>query len=278
MSEYSDHFKKLSALLSTYLRQYFHLTFCVLLLTAYSYKSHTQDINWTYCIWASLVTFLLYNYYQLINVRRNNLSLVFKHNFPVYAIIIISFTLGIALIWNNFIKLALFSVALLTTYLYFKVDEHDGKSGRDYRIFKPVAIGIVYSIITLMIPSQDFGLTISESLLVSAGRMSFIMALSLIFDICDVRENEAIKNPTLTETIGIKKTKLTITFLLFIASLIETMAVWSFLIDLHTYLAMMITLFMTLILGIKANQQRPIWYSLLLTDSMMMAPYIISFI
>ena len=206
------------------------------------------------------------------------MSLVFKHNFPVYAIIIISFTLGIALIWNNFIKLALFSVALLTTYLYFKVDEHDGKSGRDYRIFKPVAIGIVYSIITLMIPSQDFGLTISESLLVSAGRMSFIMALSLIFDICDVRENEAIKNPTLTETIGIKKTKLTITFLLFIASLIETMAVWSFLIDLHTYLAMMITLFMTLILGIKANQQRPIWYSLLLTDSMMMAPYIISFI
>ena len=278
MSEYSDHFKKLSALLSTYLRQYFHLTFCVLLLTAYTYRSHTQDIDWTYCIWASLVTFLLYNYYHLINVRSKNLRLDFKRNYPVYAIIVISFILGIALIWNNFIKLASFSVALLTTYFYFKVNEPDGKSGRDHHIFKPLAIGIVYSIITLMIPSQDFGLTLSESLFVSAGRMSFIMALSLIFDICDVRENESINHPTLTETIGIKKTKILITFLLFVASAIETMAVWSFLIGFHTHPALMITLFMTLILGVNANHQKPKWYSLFLTDSMMMAPYIISFI
>ncbi|MBK7636583.1 MAG: hypothetical protein IPJ13_21680 [Saprospiraceae bacterium] len=73
--------------------------------------------------------------------------------------------------------------------------------------------------------------------------------------------------------IGIKKTKVVISVLIFITFIIETIAVLSFLTEIKSCVAMMVTLFITFILSIMAHRYRPFWFSLLLTDSMMVLPY-----
>lgn len=190
-------------------------------------------------------------------------------------LIILTGVIGVLLMYDDLQKLSSMFLALFITYFYFKKHPAGERSGRDYYLYKSTAIGIVYAILTLFIPAQDVGLSVSESLLLAVGRMSFIMALSLIFDICDIRENTDVHYPTFPEMFGIKKTKMIISALIFMSFIIETVAVWSFLTEIKSYIALMITLFLTFILSIMAHRYRPFWYSLLLTDSMMMVPYCI---
>lgn len=264
-----------SKLFSVYLHQSYHLTLCIFFLTAYTYRSFTHDVDWKYCIWVSLVTFLLYNYYPLVNIKLKDFGHFFMRNLPLFLLIILSGIMGTLLMYDDLMKLSSLSVALVITYFYFKKHPSGEWSGRDHYLYKPVAIGFVYAILTLFIPAQDVGLSVSESLLLAVGRMSFIMALALIFDICDIRENTDVHYPTFPEMFGIKKTKMIISVLIFMSFIIETIAVWSFLTEIKSYVALMITLFLTFILSIMAHRYRPFWYSLLLTDSMMMVPYCI---
>ncbi len=272
MSE-SNKQHKFSKFFSAYLHQSYYLSLCIFFLTAYTYRSFTHDVDWRYCIWVSLVTFLLYNYYPLLNIKLKDFGHFFIRNSPLFLIIILSGVMGTLLMYDDLMKLTSFCLALLITYFYFKKHAPEERSGRDHYLYKPVAIGIVYAFLTMFIPAQDVGLSLGESLLLAVGRMSFVMALALIFAICDIRENADIHQPTLPEMIGIKKTKVVISVLIFITFIIETIAVLSFLTEIKSCVAMMVTLFITFILSIMAHRYRPFWFSLLLTDSMMVLPY-----
>lgn len=265
-----------SQYLSNYLRFYYHLAICVFFLTANTYSSMAVGIQWQYCIWVSLVTFLVYNYHPLVNLSVDEFKKTFNSYFPIYFLIGTSGLAGFFLINNHFSKILSFGTALLLTVIYFKTNSMYSQAGRDHFVLKPVLIGVVYTIITFIIPSHSAGLSLMEMAVLSIGKLTFIMALSLIFDICDMRENLYTHYPTLPEKIGIKRTKHIVYLLLLVSALIEFFGVISFLIEIKSSVAMMITIFLSALITFFAKQNSPNWYSLFLTDSMMLLPYLLS--
>lgn len=258
-----------------YLAQYFHLTLCIFLLTTYTYESFSTEVDWTYVVWIALGTFLVYNYHPIINVPLKEFTAFFKKNLPLYILVIISGVLGLFIILGDLLKLLAGFIASVSTYIYFKAHIIKGRSGREIYYLKPFLIGIVYGMMTMFVPAQDAGLDFMESVILTIGRITFISALALIFDICDISEDIENHFSTLPEKIGTKLTKSIIAGLLIISFFTESWAIINFITELEGYVGMIFTLIMSLAIARYAHRQRPIWYSLFMTDSMMLLPYVI---
>ena len=265
-------------ILFNYLNHYYHLSLCICLLTAVTFHYAGSNPDWKYSVWTGLATFLLYNYHSVLTLNKKELLSLVRTNIPFISLFILSGLVGLILLPHRLVAFGFFVSALIICILYFRRGIVNNKAGRDHYLLKPLMIGVVFGILTALMPYLQSGYSIYESILLTIGRVVFILVLAIIFDIGQVSEYEPTTEPTLPQKIGIVKTKIIAIFLLMIAAIIEGYGAWIFLLEFSVYMSFVIAWFFTFLLIIFAGPQKKKWYYLLLVDGMMLIPYFLAHI
>ncbi|MBK8346878.1 MAG: UbiA prenyltransferase family protein [Saprospiraceae bacterium] len=261
-----------------YLKQYFHLAVCTTLLTAFTYTSTSNPIDWLYAVWSGFVTFLLYKLRYLLYCNDSQIRSYLTTNAITIIFLIIVGSFGISRLHFMFTELPVLVIAFVLTVLYFRKTILNSHALRHNYILKPLIIGLVFAILTAYIPYVETGYTAWEAALLSIARWSYVSALALAFDIGDVQEDAAAPITTLPQKIGIKRSKIIASGLLMIAALTEAYGAWIYLIDFHCLIGLMATYFIAWLLIINSSPSKSAKYYLFLIDGTMVLPYIISFI
>ena len=263
-------------LLSNYLHHYYHLSLSTCLLTAVTYLSAGNIIDWKYAVWTGLVTFLVYNYHSVLYTNIKDVNNFLKANVSFFCLILISGIVGLILLPKGLYPLVSFLISLIICLLYFRADIVNLKPGRDHFFFKPLMIGLVFGILTALIPYLQSGYSIYESLQLTLGRVAFVMVLAIIFDIGQASEDKLSKEPTMPQKIGIFRTKIIATLLLSMAALSEGYGAWIFLIEFPLFMVFVITWIFTFLLILFAGPNKPSWYYFFLVDGLMLLPWLLT--
>ncbi len=263
---------------SKYVRSYIHLAVCTSLLVSFSYQATATGTNWQYSLWAGLSVCLLYRYHDILPHGYRQWKAVLKQHFILTLILLAGMAGGLVFFSADWTMLLSYLVAALICFAYFVPVLPGNKMLRDHYIGKPVVIGLVFAILTAFYPYMQTGYSVSESIFLSLGRWSFIMALALLFDIGDVTQDALSPTTTLPQKRGIPFTKMTAYALLFFAAAAEGYGTWLYLIEFPALMSLLITYFLTGLLILFSGTKRNEAYYLILADGMLALPWFFSFI
>ena len=255
-----------------YLRNYYHLSLSIILLISFTYSSAGSVQNWYYTVWAGLATFFLYNYHSSLSLSFDTIKrtpfLIFLLAGSIFA--------GFVLLKEHTVNLLFLFVACFFSFGYFRSLLPVQKPLREYILIKPLMIGLVFAVLTALIPYIQIGYSISESAFLAVSRLCFVFALSITFDIGDIKEDSEKEVITIPQKIGITKSKVLACSLLLIAGLVDGYHAWIFLIEFPALIVLYFTYIYTGILILFSGIQRPFWYYLLLVDGALGLPWLLS--
>jgi 4-hydroxybenzoate polyprenyltransferase len=266
----------MNQLFNRYLGQYYHLAICTFCITAFTYGSAAVPEHWFYAGWVGLITFILYNYRYLLAYDANRLYTSCKKN-PILPILVLAvLCYGFLQIKNPTAEIPAWIMACLLSVLYFRKTIFNSQPLRENYLLKPLIIGLVFGILTAYIPYLHAGYSISESIFLSVARCTFIIALALVFDIGDIRDDTDSPTVTFPQKTSVFTTKWVASALLLVSGLIEGYGAWIFLIEFPALIALFFTYFFAWVLIIKSGNSKPSWYYLFLVDGTMAMPLLFS--
>ncbi|MGB4840874.1 MAG: hypothetical protein WBP08_17845 [Saprospiraceae bacterium] len=258
-----------------YLHHFYHLALSICFLTAITYTCAGNKTDWKFSIWVSLATFLVYNFHDVLKFKNDEILKFVRTNILFTFLILASSLVGLLLMSQDFYQILFFATAIIFCIFYFRPNILWNKSGRDHFLLKPLLIGLVFGILTALIPYLQSGYNLSESLLLTLGRVSFVMSLAILFDIGDVIEDTGAHAETIPSRFGIKQSKVIAILLLIFSIIIEGYGAWIFLIEFPVFITFCIGYIFSFFLIIFSTAYRPSWYYLLLVDGMMMLPWLL---
>jgi len=265
-------------IIKNYIYHYYHLSLATCLITALSFKATGNIIDWQYCIWVGLGTFLLYNYHYVLDLTKTDLIAFAKRNISFLGVVIVYCITGLFLLPNLQLTIPALIIAGILSLMYFRSIRILPLAGREYFWLKHIIIGLVFGILTAYVPYISSGYTFGESSFLMLGRVFFIGSLALVFDIGDISFDEKTNYTTLPQVIGIKNTKWVACLCLFVAALIEGWGAWTFLIDFPIFMALFLTCAVTCIIIWVTKKEYPKWFYLLVVDGLIMLPFVLSFL
>jgi len=268
----------MNQLFKVYLKQYYHLAVCTFCITAFTYKSAAVPVHWYYSLWIGIITFILYNYRYLLTFDVNQLYVRCKRNAILPIIVFVVLCFGFFQTKNLIVEIPAWILAFLLSLFYFRKSIFNSKALRENYLLKPLIIGLVFAILTAYIPYLHAGYSISESILLSVSRVTFIAALALVFDIGDIQDDTESPTVTFPQRTSVLATKWVASILLLISGLIEAYGSWIFLIEFPALIALFFTYVFTWVLILKSGTTRPYWYYLFMVDGTMVMPLLFSLI
>ncbi len=248
-----------------------HISFAGTLLTAFYFQSMEVQLDFLYLLVTGLSIFLVYRYASRVLdvLSAKGLSGMLSRNpLPVLSLIlwfVFMATYGLV----SILVTALVSVWLTAAY-FIKIPPFT-KAFNKNRIAKPLVTGLVFSLLTTAVPlliSKQY--LWSEIIPVTAGNLFFITSLALLFDLYEIYSIQSE-----SDYYRIRKYKRSAFILLMLAGTCHAYAASSFIMSIGAFAALGITYGFTSVLIFTASPARntPAWY--LLTDTMMVLPWML---
>ncbi|MBP7641729.1 MAG: hypothetical protein KA767_00250 [Saprospiraceae bacterium] len=247
----------------------FHIAIVTGFYTAFCYQITQSTFDWPYIIFVSLGTHVIYSFHKIIALdrikvfRSERYSLIIKYHRHI--LIYISFSLVgmmVSTLKLSFDQIFLIVLPGLGSLLYVLPIFKNKKRLRDLPYLKVFLIAIIYSFLTVFIPTYEvFG--IHQQLLFFLASNFFILAITLPFDIRDVEIDHADGVKTIATYLGKDKTILLSLAFLILACVTFSFAGFSTIpnwkIPLMTYWLVGIIAFFSII---KCKNQEDLYYSL----------------
>ncbi|MFZ1750903.1 MAG: hypothetical protein WAU01_11955 [Saprospiraceae bacterium] len=265
-------------ILKAYLHQYYHLSICTALLCAFTYQATVTQIHWTYCVWVGVATLVMYSFFVLFKLSFAQLKAILI-NYPTRVIILpLVAMVGMIVVQFHWVESIALVIAGTVSLFYFRPVFGTSFSLRAHFLLKPLSIGLVFALSTAFVPYIHSGYLIGESVILSTGRLCFIMALALIFDLGDVVIDQETQTIAMPQKLGVVPTKVVASIILLVGGLIELNGAWTFLLELPALLALLVTYFFSFVLIIISGPKKEDWFYLLVVDGMIGLPFLLTMV
>lgn len=253
-----------------FITQYYFLSSVVALLCSFTYVAIAVPPDYSYLLAVTLWTFFIYNDVSGLHVFKDILRKSHKSRLIIIFITIAWVTFQLSLTSLFFLFLAAF-----ITFLYFFPVFHL-KPLRQYGIWKPLFIGLVFSILTALIPMLQNLYTWQESIYPLLAIWFFVSGLALVFDIGDIDVDENENIGTWPKLVGTIKTKWLIIIMMMTAMLLMFYSAWVYLIEIPESVAFSISCLAGIAGAWKTHAKKSKLYFLFFIDGVMALPFIIS--
>ncbi|MEZ5048670.1 MAG: hypothetical protein R2766_03360 [Saprospiraceae bacterium] len=270
----------ISKFFKIYLYGNFHIALGAASITLMTYLSTNKTVDNDYIALIFCATLCLYNLHRIIaskieyqhfGIRR--FFIAQQHLKFHYFLVLISALIGLYFLQflKSYMFLVFFILGMISLLYVFPIF-NSKRILRDFPLTKSISVGIVWSAITATIPLIESGFHVNTISWLSLERFLFITAITIPFDIRDLKvenENHVI---TIPGFFGVRNSKLISIGLLLFASAILLQYTSVFIISLEALIAFEITYFISCILIIKSNESRGDWYYNGLMDGMVILP------
>lgn len=225
-------------------------------------------LHYEWIIIVCLTTFSLYNLqhqFEQINITAAR-SLLNKSNW----ILLMPLLLWLALLVHSN-KGAFWLASCLSlsiTAIYFFSPGKYIPAWRNHPILKPIAIGLVFGLMTAGIPSILIDCSFKEIALITLGQSMNIAALSIIYDIKDIKEDIS----SFVLKYGIQKTISATILLLMCSGIIYIMSANVFLLTIHGVVSYCLSITICIWLVFQKRWWHQWWYHFVLIDGIIGLP------
>lgn len=258
--------KYLRALINLYLYSSLHIALCAGLLGIETYLVLRQEVDLNLILCLALGTLAVYALHRIVGINKTvalsdqgRFKLIAKYKSHLFIYFVLS---SIVFVYFFLVldksKMVLFSAACLPTLLYILPVFPKGKRLRDYPFIKIFIIAIVWSYLTIVVPAAgqiDFLLSF---LLIE--RILFFLAITIPFDIRDMKVDNNTGVPTLIHQLGVRKSKSLAILFLLVSTMILLYLLKVGLIDFEYLIALILTYGFAGILIITSNSNRHDWF------------------
>lgn len=149
---------------------------------------------------------------------------------------------------------------------------------RDFGLLKTLFVAIVWSVTTVIVPLENSFVEPGMLVFLLLRRFLFIVALTMVFEIKDMKGDSEYGLKTLPMIFGVSNTKLVAQLILFLLMLINLIQYFFFDISLKNMLAVNLSLIVSIFCIQPLKEETPeIWYYLVL-DGMMILQFVFVFI
>ncbi len=132
---------------------------------------------------------------------------------------------------------------------------------REFGLLKTIFVALVWSVSTVVIPLADSHVSTEMMVFLLLRRFLFVLALTLVFEIKDLKHDEAYEIETVPMRWGVSNTKLLAQFLLVVLMGISTIQYLFFNISLGNMLAVNLSLLISIVCIQPLDEETPaIWY------------------
>ncbi|MBT8231237.1 MAG: UbiA family prenyltransferase [Saprospiraceae bacterium] len=202
-------------LLNFYIYSSIHISISAALFTFESYLIFKLPINWVFISFVFFATILTYSTHRIVGIKKIKEEFIhgrfkviktYLHHIIIYAVIAFC-----ALIWLftqlNFATQKLLIIPIIISFLYTVPTFKKGKRLRDFNYIKILLIAASWAAIAVI----DIYRTVDVSLIfifwvLAFEKFSYILAITLPFDIRDLEIEKANQVKTIPALIGQKKT------------------------------------------------------------------------
>lgn len=149
---------------------------------------------------------------------------------------------------------------------------------RDFGLLKTLFVALVWSVSTVVVPLADTGLDTEMMVFLLLRRFLFVLALTMVFEIKDLKHDEASNLQTLPMRIGVSNTKLLAQLILFALMVVNLLQYFFFSISLENMIAVNLSLLITVFCIQPLKEETPpLWYFATI-DGMMILQFILVYI
>ena len=214
-------------LLNFYLYSNLHIALAATALTLFSYLGYQSTIDYNYLLFVFSSTLLLYAVHRAIGIRqtrevrknyRFEIIESYRHHIFLYAFIGLIGSAWSFLRFDHDIQLTLILPVILSGLYALPLIRK--KRIRDFHYIKIFLVAIIWSWISFAIPYLQSDRIDKEFTLLFIDRTLFIFAITIPFDIRDIKTDQFNKVKTLVHLLGVKGSKNLSLILLMIASAI----------------------------------------------------------
>ncbi|MBK9254313.1 MAG: hypothetical protein IPM42_02370 [Saprospiraceae bacterium] len=253
-----------------YLGLFIHLSLCVASLTAFTYLSTGYKPDYMYVAFTGVATLFYYNFHQSRSQSADTNSLNINRNKWIrYFIILPAFLLLLRFtIYFDWSRLKLVLPASVPGLLYFLPFWKGNKKIRDLPYVKILLISVVFVTLTFTVPLYEKGLALNEIVGLSFGRLFFIAALCISFDIGDMLSDRRMSTITIPTKWGIKNSKYIGTAFLFLAALTDVYFTFYFILEFPALIVSICVYLLSAILLWKSRMDSSAVYYLFAVDGM----------
>lgn len=258
--------KYLRALINLYLYSSLHIALCAGLLGIETYVVLRKEVNLSIILCLSLGTLAVYALHRIVGIKKTvklsnqgRFKIIAKYRSHLFIYFILSSLAFVYFIFSlEKFQFILFLAACLPTLLYILPIFPKGKRLRDYPFVKIFVIAIVWSYLTIVVP---VGGQLNQMLLfLIIERILFFLAITIPFDIRDLKVDSNIGVLTLVHRLGLKRSKqLAILFLLICSTIIIYLFTFQH-IELEYLAALFIVYLVSIILIAYSHPKKHDWY------------------
>ncbi len=276
--------KQLRQLLDFILYSNIFIGLCAVALTFTNQLTVEGDIKFDNSCWFVLfATIFTYSYLKFHNSETVFPSTSHRHwaaknNQLSKNILLLSLLASGCLFWllNTNTKIIVLILAAFTAvYGFVEIPFLNPKRKlRDFGLFKTLFVAIVWSVTTVIVPLQDSFVEPAMMVFLLLRRFLFILALTMVFEIKDMKGDEAHGLKTLPMMFGISNTKNIAQVVLFALILINLVQYLFFDISLLNMLAVNFSLLVSILCIQPLKEETPeVWYYLVL-DGMLVLQFV----
>jgi len=214
-------------LLNFYLYSNLHIALAATALTLFSYLGFQSRLDYNYLLFVFSSTLLLYAVHRAIGIRqtkearknyRFEIIESYRHHIFLYALIGLTGSVWSFFRFDRDIQLTLILPVILSGL--YALPLIGNKRIRDFHYIKIFLVSIIWSWISFAIPYLESDQIDKEFALLFIDRTLFIFAITIPFDIRDIKTDQFNKVKTLVHLIGVNGSKNLSLILLLIASVI----------------------------------------------------------
>ena len=148
------------------------------------------------------------------------------------------------------------------------------KKLRDFGLFKTLFVAIVWSVTTVVIPLSGTFVENDIMVFLLLRRFLFLLALTIAFEIKDLKSDEEYQLQTIPMRLGVSNTKLLAQGILFLLMLLNLVQYFFFTIPLSNMLAVNLSLLVSILCIQPLHEDSPDWWYYFVLDGMMILQFL----
>ncbi len=145
---------------------------------------------------------------------------------------------------------------------------------RDFGLLKTFFVALVWSVTTVIVPLSNTFVESDMLVFLFLRRFLFVMALTIVFEIKDLKSDEEYNLKTIPMRLGISNTKLLAQGVLFLLMLINSVQYFFFDVSLLNMMAVNLSLLVSILCIQPVNEETNDWWYYFVLDGMMMLQFI----
>jgi 4-hydroxybenzoate polyprenyltransferase len=149
---------------------------------------------------------------------------------------------------------------------------------RDFGLVKTFFVALVWSVTTVLVPLSGTFVETDMLVFLLLRRFLFVLALTITFEIKDLKSDEEYHLQTIPMHLGISNTKLLVQGILFLLILINTLQYFFFSISLPNMLAVNLSLFVSIFCIQPVNEETKDWWYYFVLDGMMILQFVFVYV